>query len=219
MRTISRMYDNYSDAAEVVSQLEQASIPHDRISIVANQDAHGRYTEASAARSSMTGTSSAPGTPTAIGDHPLDPADRHDTDSSAGTKRGAVGGAVVGGTAALLAGIGAIAIPGIGPLVAAGWVVATLAGAGAGAATGGLIGALTGAGVSHDEAETYNEGVRRGSTLVIARVEDADAARVESIMDSHSVDWRDRRASYGEGWTAQTSDPNVAASTNTRTTI
>jgi hypothetical protein len=219
MRTISRIYDSYSDAADVVSRLEQASVPHDRISIIANQDAHGRHTSTSTTRESVTGTTSTSGTSTATGDHPLDPADRHDTDSSAGTKRGAVGGAVVGGAAALLAGIGAIAIPGIGPLVAAGWLVTTLTGAGAGAATGSLIGALTGAGVSHDEAETYNEGVRRGGTLVVARVEDADSARVESIMDKGSVSWRDRRASYGEGWTNQASDPNVATSTQSRRTI
>src|SRR5207344_1400083 len=61
---------------------------------------------------------------------------------------GAGVGAAVGGTAGLLAGLGLMAIPGVGPVVAAGWLVATTVGAAAGAATGGLIGGLTGAGVS-----------------------------------------------------------------------
>ena len=107
-------------------------------------------------------------------------------------------GTLLGGGAGLLAGIGALAIPGIGPLVAAGWLVSTLAGAAAGAAGGGLIGALTGAGVSHEEANAYNEGVKRGGTLVTVRVKDADASRVESIMQQRSpVDWRTRTADLG----------------------
>jgi hypothetical protein len=69
------------------------------------------------------------------GDHHLDPADRDDTHTGAGAKRGAVVGGVLGGGAGLLAGIGALAIPGVGPVVAAGWLIATLAGAGVGAAS------------------------------------------------------------------------------------
>jgi hypothetical protein len=62
------------------------------------------------------------------------------------------------------------AIPGLGPVVAAGWLTATAVGAAAGAATGGIVGALTEAGVSKDDASLYAEGVRRGGTLVSARV-------------------------------------------------
>jgi len=83
-----------------------------------------------------------------------------------------------------------------------------LAGAGAGAASGGLIGALTGAGVSKDEADVYNEGVRRGGSLVTVRVEDADVARVESILDQRRpVDWQARRVDYqSSGWTPSAID-------------
>ena len=84
-------------------------------------------------------------------------------------------GGVVGGGAGLLAGLGLLAIPGLGPVVAAGWLAATAVGAAAGAATGGLVGALVGAGVSHGEAEVYSESVRRGGTLVSVRVADGDA--------------------------------------------
>jgi hypothetical protein len=71
----------------------------------------------------------------------------------------------------------------------------------AGAATGGVIGALTEAGVSNDDAETYAEGVRRGGTLVSARVPDADKAKLESILNRSAVDVQSRRASWQKtGW-------------------
>jgi hypothetical protein len=89
----------------------------------------------------------------------------------------------------------------VGPVVAAGWLVATLTGAGIGAASGGLIGALTGAGVSKEEAHVYAEGVRGGGSLVTVRVDEADAARAEDILGRHGpVDWQQRRASYGADW-------------------
>src|SRR6201988_4752355 len=91
--------------------------------------------------------------------------------------KGAGIGAGIGGTAGLLAGLGLLAIPGLGPVVAAGWLAATAVGAAAGAATGGIIGALTEAGVSEEDAHTYAEGVRRGGTLVSARVPETDRAR------------------------------------------
>jgi hypothetical protein len=188
-RTVARMYDSYDDARTVVSELEAAGIPHGDISLVANADAHGR--SVGSTTSGVTG-----------GDHPLDPADRDDTNTGAGGKRGAVVGTALGGGVGLLAGIGALAIPGVGPVVAAGWLVATLAGAGVGAASGGLIGSLTGAGVSRDEAHVYAEGVKRGGSLVTVRVDDVDVARVEAIMAQHSPgDWQQRRASYGPDWT------------------
>src|SRR6185437_13482826 len=102
-------------------------------------------------------------------------AERTDTESKAasGAGTGATTGAVLGGGAGLLAGLGMLAIPGVGPVVAAGWLVATLAGAGAGAAVGaaagGLVGSLTAAGVPEREAHVYAEGVRRGSSLVTVR--------------------------------------------------
>jgi hypothetical protein len=113
----------------------------------------------------------------------------------------------VGGTAGLLAGLGLLAIPGLGPVVAAGWLAATAVGAAAGAATGGIVGALTEAGVSKDEAPLYAEGVRRGGTLVTARVADADRARLDSILDQSAVNLRDRSAAWQKaGW--NTFDPS-----------
>ncbi|AMJ62783.1 hypothetical protein [Bosea sp. PAMC 26642] len=112
-------------------------------------------------------------------------------------------GGVVGGAAGLLAGLGMLAIPGIGPVVAAGWLASTAAGAAVGAATGGLLGALTSAGVSDDDAHYYAETVRRGGSVVSVRAADDRAASIEAIMDGASpLDPTARRAEYQrDGWT------------------
>jgi hypothetical protein len=103
--------------------------------------------------------------------------------------------------AGLLAGLGLLAIPGIGPVVAAGWLASTAAVAAAGGTAGGLIGALTQSGVDEHEANAYAEGVRRGGTLVTARVPDTDRARYEAILDRSAVNIRDRSANWERsGW-------------------
>lgn len=73
-------------------------------------------------------------------------------------------------------------------MVAAGWLAATAVGAAAGAATGGVIGALTQAGVSKEDAEFYAEGVRRGGTLVSARVAEQDRTRLDGVLARSAVD-------------------------------
>ena len=88
------------------------------------------------------------------------------TKAPEGTAAGATTGGIVGGTLGLLAGIGALAIPGIGPLIAAGPIVATLAGVGAGGALGGIVGALVGMGIPEYEAKRYEGAVKGGGTLL-----------------------------------------------------
>ena len=106
-----------------------------------------------------------------------------------------------GGVAGLLAGLGMLAIPGIGPVVAAGWLASTAAVAAVGGTAGGLIGALTQSGVDEREANAYAEGVRRGGTLVTARVPDTDRARYEAILDRSAVNIADRSAIWERnGW-------------------
>ena len=191
MTVVSRLYDNYSDATRAVSELERAGIPHSDISIVAN-NAEGWYSEDGGAvnRGARAGR-----------DGRID-RDRDGVDDRAeGAAAGAGVGAALGGTAGLLAGLGLLAIPGLGPVVAAGWLASTAALAVAGGATGGLIGALTQSGVSEEDANVYAEGVRRGGTLVTARVPDAERARVEAILDRASVNLRERAAFYQQsGW-------------------
>jgi len=189
-RTIARMYDSYDHARTVVNELEASGVPHSDISLVANAAAQGGSP-----------TTSATPAATAVGTSSAYPAEPSQTHSGTGGGSGAVLGTALGGGVGLLAGIGALAIPGIGPVVAAGWLIATLTGAGVGAASGGLIGSLTGAGVSRDEAHVYAEGVRGGGSLVTVRTDEANAARVEEVMGRHGpVDWQQRRTAYGADW-------------------
>ncbi len=88
------------------------------------------------------------------------------TKAPEGATTGAVAGGAIGGTFGLLAGIGALAIPGLGPFIAAGPIVATLAGAGAGGAVGTLVGALVGMGIPEYEAKRYEGRVKDGGLLL-----------------------------------------------------
>ena len=99
-----------------------------------------------------------------------------DVTETSGAGTGAGVGAMVGGAAGLLTGLGLLAIPGLGPVVAAGWLATTALGAVAGGATGGLLGALVGAGVPEEHAHVYSEAVRRGGTLLSVKTADADEA-------------------------------------------
>ncbi len=176
--TISRLYDNYSDAQRAVRSLEAAGVPHSDLSIVANNSDNWYSTDKKVDR------------------------DRDGVDDRAeGAATGAGVGAGLGGAAGLLAGLGLLAIPGLGPVVAAGWLASTALGAVAGGATGGVVGALTQAGVSDEEAPLYAQGVRRGGTLVSARVPDADRARYEAILNQSAVNLRERSAAWHKaGW-------------------
>ncbi len=173
--SITRLFDDYSDAAAAVRDLEAAGVPHDEISLIANN-----------------GT----------GDH----AGHDGVNDHGDVSRGVSTGAVLGGAGGLLAGLGLLAIPGLGPIVAAGWLAATAAGAGigalGGATTGGIVGALKNAGHSDEEANVYSEGVRRGGTLVSVRAAEGQRAEVEAVLDrNRSVDASARGNAYREtGW-------------------
>ncbi|WLR95323.1 general stress protein [Shinella zoogloeoides] len=173
-KTVTGLYDDYSDARAAVSALEARGVPSNDISIVSN-NADDRYSK--------------------------------DTNAAEGAGTGAGIGAAVGGVGGLLTGLGIVAIPGVGPVVAAGWLAATAAGAAAGAvaggAAGGLIGAMTDSGVPEEHAHVYAEGVRRGGTLVTARVDESLHAEAEAILRQNNwVDPAARRADYAEqGWT------------------
>ena len=186
-RTLTRLFDNHADAAATVQALEAAGFSHDDVSIVASNN-DTRYTTGTPAGSSGANTQAAA------------------EEGATGAGTGATLGTVLGGGAGLLAGIGALAIPGVGPVVAAGWLIATLTGAGVGAAVvggvGGLVGSLTHAGVPEQDAHVYAEGVRRGGSLVTVRVDETRAAEAEGILNGRShVDPTARRTQYAsEGW-------------------
>ena len=104
------------------------------------------------------------------------------TKAPEGATAGAATGAVVGGVMGWLIGVGALAIPGIGPFIAAGPIVAALAGVGAAGAAGGLIGALIGVGIPEYEAKRYEGRVRRGHILLSVHCDDAKWARKASEL-------------------------------------
>ena len=137
-------------------------------------------------------------------------------DAGDGAATGATLGGVAGAGAGLLASLGLIAIPGIGPLVAAGVLATTLAGAATGAIAGGLLGALVEYGVSEEEAPVYAESIRRGGTLVSVRADESKADQAEAIMRKYNpIDIKERGQSYHEqGWTGY--DPNAPVYTESQ---
>ncbi len=182
-RTVTRLFDRFEDAKSAVAELERMGVPHSDISIVAS-NADGAH-----ANDDRTVT-----------------ADEKAREAGKDASRGATVGAGLGGAGGLLAGLGLLAIPGLGPVVAAGWLasmaVGAVAGAVAGGATGGLVGALTHNGVDEKDAHIYAEGVRRGGSLVSARVDDARYAEVEAALSRFSaVDAKTRGDAYAAtGW-------------------
>ena len=203
MKTIVGLFDNFSEAEATVRDLERAGYDRSDISMVANESSRGgaRTTTTTSSRSDDGGGAA----------------------EGAGT--GAVVGGVTGGVAGLIASLAGLAIPGIGPVLAAGPLVAALTGAGVGAVAGGLIGALTSAGVPEEHARYYEEGVRRGGTLVTVAASDADADEVMDIMNRHNpVDieerasvWRETGA--GTAATARTGQTTTGAVTGSNRAV
>jgi hypothetical protein len=132
------------------------------------------------------------------------------TKAPEGAATGVTTGGVIGGTLGLLAGIGVLAIPGVGPLIAAGPIVATLAGLGAGGAVGGIVGALVGMGIPEYEAKRYEGAVKGGGTLLSVHCdtsEQIDAAKmslketgardISSSSEAGSKDTTGGRGTFG----------------------
>jgi len=189
-KTVVGLFDTAAEAQSVVQELVNSGFERNDISLVAN-DAKGEYA-----------TTRAVGT--------------EGSSTAEGAGAGAVGGGVLGGVLGLLVGVGALAIPGIGPVLAAGPLAAalgaagasTLVGAGIGAAAGGIIGALVGAGIPEEDAGFYAEGIRRGGTLVMVKASDDLAQRAYDAMRRYgAVDVDERSGSWREtGWSGF--DPN-----------
>src|SRR5450432_4396913 len=106
-----------------------------------------------------------------------------DTKAPEGTTAGVTTGGVIGGTLGVLAGIGALAIPGVGPLIAAGPIMAGLAGLGVGGAVGGLVGALVGMGIPEYEAKLYEGRVKDGGTVLSVHCDTSEqVSRAKEIL-------------------------------------
>ncbi len=152
-RTFDHFYRTYTEAVQVVADLTAVGVPASDINLIDNE--------------------SDPRLPSEVSEdtaqHP------------AGT--GATLGAFIGGGIGALAGVGAITIAFIDPLVSTGWVLPTLTFAGIGAAVGAVLGAITRLGVTNRKAHTIAEGLTRGQYLVVVRVDELFAAQVEAILN------------------------------------
>jgi hypothetical protein len=194
-RTITRLYDNRTDALEAAHELERMGIPDKDVSIIASNKDNWFNSKGGAG----------------VSKHDRD-ADARD-DRAEGAVKGAATGGIIGAGAGLLAGLGLLAIPGLGPVVAAGWLATTAAGAAVGAvgggAIGGLVTALVEAGVPEEDAHVYSEGVRRGGTLLTVRVDDDRASAVAAALGRYRpTDVGARGQEYrSSGWTRF--DPNT----------
>jgi len=167
MKTVAGLFESRDSAEQSIQDLRTAGFDSQRVSVMARDAERAR-----------------------------DVANETGAEVATGAATGAGLGAILGGAAGWLVGIGALAIPGIGPIVAAGPIAAALgvagttaaAGAGVGLVTGGVVGALTGWGFSESEARAYEQGVERGDILLAVEVMDDDAARVEDIFKRRGGD-------------------------------
>ena len=216
MKTIVGSFDSFDEAKRVAHDLMDDGFRDGDVNVVAS-NLRGDYAGAAAgtgdyARASTDATVSAGGEGLVTRDRVPD---RTVADDASGAAAGAVTGGVVGGAAGLAASLMGLAIPGIGPIIAAGPIVATLSGAGVGAVAGGLIGGLTDMGVSKSDAEYYAESVRRGGALVTVRADDTRADRAAEIMREHgAVDIEQRAEQWRQrGWTGwnDKADPYTTA--------
>jgi len=149
-QTVVGIFDGQNDAEKALNALKDAGFTPDQVSVVAKDTSE---TKTMVERSDMGGAET----------------------TGAGT--GALMGGLFGGAAGWLIGIGALAIPGIGPIVAAGALATTLGGAAVGAVAGGLIGALVGAGIPEDDARAYETHVKEGRILITVQTATAEQTR------------------------------------------
>lgn len=192
-KTVVGLFDTREAALHSIQHLTDLGIPRDQLSVLARGETDNDVNTL---------------------------VDNNSTDSAAtGATTGAIGGGVLGGALGLLVGIGALAIPGVGPVLAVGPLAAalgaagttTLVGAGIGAVSGGLLGALVGAGIPEEDASYYAEGLRRGGTLVVAHVDDTLVGQTYSVLrqqgaidiDERGGEWR------SEGWERFDPDGNA----------
>lgn len=174
MKTVAAVFESVERAETLVRQLESLGVVAGDIHIVAGND------------------------PALKKDY-LDEAKREEK----GTAESSITGARIGGGIGILATVVALAIPGVGPIIAGGAMATVLAGLGVGAAAGGLMGALRNLGISHDEAHLYEEAVRRGSVFLAVNVDEPLEPEVLRLMNENGAKNIEEEADRwrADGWT------------------
>jgi hypothetical protein len=187
--TICRLYDSYADANRVVLALEAAGVRPSETSVISNNSDTWYKANKTAG--------------------PLPQGKDDASGEGSGKAEGAVLGAAIGATAATAASlVTMLAIPGVGAVVGTGWLAAMLGSMAIGGVAGGLLGALSNAGISEEDAQVFVEGVRRGGTLVAARVPQAQLPQVAPMMNRSAVNLQERSDLYRKsGW--QSFDPDA----------
>ncbi len=162
------VFSTRQEAEHALHELNNSGFPMNKISVIAKDANH---------QSDIAG---------------VDVQDKVGNKADEGASTGAVTGGVLGGATGLLVGLGALAIPGVGPIVLAGEIATalatTLAGGAIGAAAGGLIGALVGLGIPEARAKSYNDRVSRGHYLVMVDGDEKEIAQAEAVLTGRGIE-------------------------------
>ena len=181
MKTVAGIFPSMIEAHNVMRELEGIGIPQEALNIVAGNESN-RHKDY------------------------LDKAKK----ASESTAAAAAAGASFGGGVGIVATLVALSIPGVGPFIAAGAMASVLAGLGIGAVSGGLISAFHHMGISHEEAPLYEEAVRRGAIMLIAKVDDPSEPQVTDLMRRGGArDLREEADTWrASGWKGPHTDPH-----------
>lgn len=191
MTTVYGYFETLNNASNAITDLVNLGINRNNISLISIDkntdytsyfDAEGHYIPSTEAVRQRVETST--------------------DEAGEGAAKGAGIGATLGGIGGILMGLGLLAIPGVGPALAAGPIVSGLVGAGIGGTAGGLGGALVNSGIKEEDLPYYEEGLRRGGHLLIASVNENQSANAEDVLARHNaVDIRHRAENWREeGW-------------------
>jgi hypothetical protein len=188
MKTVAGVFSSMAEVERAVRELERVGVPNEAISVIAGNEAD-RHKEYLEKSQHAARTAGA----------------------------AAASGASFGGGVGILASLVALAIPGVGPIVAGGAIATVLTGLGIGAASGGLISAFHNMAIPHEEAPLYEEAVRRGALMVVAEVDDPTERDVVELMaENGGRDLKDVVDTWrAAGWSGPKSDPHPYVSDST----
>lgn len=166
-KVIGGIFKDPQDAVKAIEELKTHGYSLDDISVFAKHNDDAEYIEQK--------------TDANVGEN----GDHRGENAGKGAGIGAGTGGLLGGLAGLALEAGLLAIPGIGPIAAAGPLAAGLTGAGLGAGGGGIVGALTGAGIPEDEAKNYDEHLKNGDILVLVDAKEASRSNVYKTFSTY----------------------------------